>query len=59
MNVRLTLILVACLTAGCGSEAVQQPSKSEGTKQPPRAEVRIGDVEDQPRHLAFKITVIH
>jgi len=36
----------------------QSPTSGQ-TQQPPRAEVRIGDDQEEARHLSFKITAVH
>jgi hypothetical protein len=59
MNKQFVLIL-AVLFAGCGRKPMPQaPTNDNNPKEPPRAELRIGDDQDEARHLSFTITAVH
>jgi hypothetical protein len=59
MNTQSLLIVPILLLTGCGTKAVPQAPISDETKQPSRAELRIGNDLDEPRHLPFKIVTAY
>lgn len=59
MKKRLCFPLFILLFTGCGRQSVPEPPRNDESKQPPRAEFRIGDDLDQPHQLPFKIIAVH
>ena len=59
MPARLSLVLIVFLVTGCGRKPVPQAPNNGTPEGPPRAEFRIGDTSDEPRHLPFQITAVH
>lgn len=59
MRHRLCLLFVTLLFTGCGKTPMPQSPTNSERKQPPQAELRIGDDQDETRHLPFKITAVH
>lgn len=53
------LFLVVLLLTGCGRKPVPQAPNNGTPKGAPRAELRIGDNSDEPRHLPFTITAVY
>ena len=59
MNKRLCFPLFILLFTGCGRQPVSEIPRNDESKQPPRAEFRIGDNSDEPHQLPFKIIAVH
>jgi hypothetical protein len=59
MHKRRLLILTILVLTGCGRKPVPQAPLNDEPTQPPRAEFKVGGDQDEPRHLAFKITAVH
>lgn len=59
MHKQSVLILAILVLTGCGRKPVPQVPLNDEPKQPPRAEFKVGDDQDEARHLSFKITAVH
>jgi hypothetical protein len=59
MRKPLNLALAFLLLTGCGRQPAPDPPRDDEPKQPPRAELRIGNDPDGPRHLPFTITAVY
>ena len=59
MHKQLVFVIVILLHVGCGRKAVPRDPMVAERSQPPRAELKIGGDQDEPRHLPFKITAVH
>jgi hypothetical protein len=53
------LMSIAVLFTGCGPTAVPEAPSRDQPKQPPQADLRIGDGQDEQPHLAFKIVTVY
>ena len=59
MREHLILVATVLFLTGCGRETMPQSPNDDGLKQPPRAELRIGDALDEQPHLPFKIVTTY
>jgi len=59
MRIRLCFLVVTFLYTGCGKTPMPQSPTNGEPNQLPKAQVKIGDDQDEARHLALKITAVH
>jgi hypothetical protein len=59
MYKQLVPIFAVLVFIGCGRQPMPPAPTNGQPKQAPKAEVRIGDDQDEARHLSFKITAVH
>jgi hypothetical protein len=59
MHKQMVLLCGVLLLTGCGTKSVPKGQSNGESKDPPRAELRIGDGADESRHLSFRITGVH
>ncbi len=59
MQKHLVLTLAVLLLTGCGTKPMTKGQSNDKSKDPPRAEMRIGDATGESPHLSFRITGVH
>lgn len=59
MHKPVVRILTFFVLTGCGGKPMPKSPTNGQSQQQPRAEVGIGEDQDEARHLSFKITAVH